>query len=145
MNVINMVTIMGRLTAEPELRFTRTNGISVCSFSIAVDRPFHKGVESETDFFKAVAWRGTAEFIQKFYHKGDQILILGALRNNQYTIEGEKSPRITTEIVVKELFYSNAKRKSETETVQQDEETQSLSGIDLTEFEEICSGEDVPF
>ncbi len=120
MNTINQVTIMGRLTAEPELRTTPA-GINVCSFSIAVDRPYRKSDEKEreTDFFRVVAWRNDADFICKYYSKGDLILLSGVLRNSQYQVEGEEKPRKQTEIVVRDIFYSGRKStgSSDGETV----------------------------
>ena len=147
MNAMNMVTIMGRLTAEPELKFTHTNGLAVCTFHLAVDRPYRKDEEKETDFFRVVAWRGIAEFVCKYFHKGDPLLLTGTLRNNKYTLEGETQPRITTEIIAKELFFTSGRKKTEPDTTDGAGGTDapSLSGVDLSEFEEICSGEDVPF
>lgn len=113
MNMMNQVTIMGRLTAAPELR-TTPSGIAVCSFYLAVDRPHRKSDEKEreTDFFRIVAWRNDAEFICKYFSKGDPMLLTGALRNTQYKVEGEEKPRTQTEIVVREIYYSGNKAKT---------------------------------
>ena len=89
---INSITLMGRLTADPELKST-TGGKSVCSFTLAVDRFGGK----EADFIPCTAWRATAEFIGKYFHKGDFIGITGAIEANNYEKNGE--PR--TDICVK--------------------------------------------
>lgn len=148
MNMMNKVMIMGRMTADPELKFTQANGFAVCTFSIAVDRPYRKDAEKEADFFRVVAWRNTAEYISKYFHKGDLVNLMGRLHNNKYTAEGETQPRIVTEIIVDELYYAGARRKAEdaaAEAAETTVESGTLSGVDLSEFEEICSGEDVPF
>lgn len=150
MNAMNQVTIMGRLTATPELHFTKASGLPVCTFYLAVDRPYRKieaaggeEREKETDFFRVVAWRSVAEFVCKYFDKGDQMLMTGALRNSKYQVEGEDKPRIQTEIVVKEIFFTGGKPKSD--EMAQDQPVKSLSGIDLAEFEDLCANEDVPF
>lgn len=84
--MINKVILMGRLTADPELRQT-TSGISSCRFSIAVDRGYKSRDTGErlTDFINVVAWRQTAEFICRYFSKGKMIIVEGSLRNNNYT------------------------------------------------------------
>lgn len=142
---------MGRMTADPELKFTQANGFPVCTFSIAVDRPYRKDAEKEADFFRVVAWRNTAEYISKYFHKGDLVNLIGRLHNNKYTAEGESQPRIVTEIIVDELYYAGYRRRTGDAEVDPDAasdeamENGTLSGVDLNEFEEICAGEDVPF
>ena len=145
MSALNQVNIMGRLTAKPELKFTSNGGFPVCSFTLAVDRPFRKGSEheKETDFFRVVAWRSTAEFVCKYFDKGDQMLLTGSLRNKQYTPDGEDKPRTQTEIVAREIFFTGSKPKS-AEPVPESS-AQSNSGINLDEFEEMCADQDVPF
>lgn len=80
----NRIILMGRLTRDPELKTTQS-GISMCRFSIAVDRAYSKGQEKQTDFFDITAWRQTAEFVSKYFSKGKCILIEGKLQNNNYT------------------------------------------------------------
>ena len=81
---MNKVMIMGRLTADPELK-NSPSGIASCRFTVAVDRGFtNKQGERETDFIGCVAFRNTAEFISKYFRKGKMILIEGSLRNNNY-------------------------------------------------------------
>ena len=82
--MFNKILLMGRLTKDPELRTTQS-GVTMCRFSIAVDRAYSKGQEKQTDFFDITAWRQTAEFVSKWFSKGKCILIEGKLQNNNYT------------------------------------------------------------
>ena len=81
---INTAVIMGRLTADPELK-TTASGLSVLSFSVAVDRNYQKeGEEKAVDFINIVAWRKTAEFISKYFHKGSMIAVEGSIQTRKY-------------------------------------------------------------
>ena len=82
--MFNRIILMGRLTKDPELKNTQS-GVTMCRFSIAVDRAYSKGQEKQTDFFDITAWRQTAEFVSKYFSKGKCILIEGKLQNNNYT------------------------------------------------------------
>jgi len=89
----NRVILVGRLTADPELRQT-PNGIQVCSFTLAVDRAFSgKGGERQTDFIDIVAWRQTAEFISRYFSKGRAILVEGSLQVRSYTDKNDQKRR----------------------------------------------------
>lgn len=82
---MNKVMIMGRLTADPELRQTQS-GIPVCTFTVAVDRKYSKDpAEKKADFFRVVAWRSNAEFVSRYFVKGKPILVEGRLQNDDYT------------------------------------------------------------
>ena len=82
--MLNVVAIVGRLTADPELR-TTTNGISTCSFTVACDRSFvRQGEERKADFISVVAWRQTAEFVCKYFKKGSWIAVDGSLQTRTY-------------------------------------------------------------
>lgn len=84
--MINKIILMGRLTADPELRQTQ-NGISVVKFTVAVNRQFadKQTGERQADFINVTAWRTTADFVAKYFHKGSMIIVEGSLRNNNYT------------------------------------------------------------
>ena len=89
--MLNSVIIMGRLTADPELR-TTPNGVSVTSFTVAVDRRFQKqGEEKQTDFISVVAWRQTADFVTRFFKKGQMIAVQGSLQVRNYEDKTEIS------------------------------------------------------
>lgn len=134
--MLNNVMLMGRLTADPELKTTAES--RYCKFCLAVQRPKRKGEESaETDFFNCIAWNRNAEVICDWYGKGDMMMLVGTLRNHRYEKNGEK--RIATEIAVREIhFTSNTKRNSD------DSSTYDFS-YSPDEFEEIFADEDVPF
>ena len=98
----NRITIVGRLTADPELRQT-PNGVSVASFSVAVNRSYAaRGAERQADFFNVVAWRQTAEFISKYFAKGNVILVEGSMESRTYVDKNGQNQRVW------ELIASNA-------------------------------------
>ena len=110
--MINNITIMGRLTADPEL--VKLEASEYCRFSIATARPKKKDVETaETDFFSCISWNSTANIIAKYLSKGDMIVIGGHLRNNVYKKNGEK--RVFTEILVREIHFTGTKKSEEQE------------------------------
>lgn len=108
---MNNVHLMGRFVAEPELR-TTTNGTKLCNFRLAVNRPKsknNKDAEMQCDFFDCTAWNGTAELIASHVHRGDNVVIVGRLQNDNYTTaEGEK--RYTTKIVVREFYFAGRRK-----------------------------------
>ena len=105
---MNKVFMMGRLVNEPELK-TTPNGITTCSFRIAVDRNYQKkGEEKKSDFFNVVAWRGTAEFINRFFSKGRLIMIEGEMQTRQYT-DKNGNPATWYEIMVDNAFFTGEK------------------------------------
>jgi single-strand DNA-binding protein len=107
--MLNVSTIMGRLTRDPELRRT-DSGIAVTSFSVAVDRDrAPEGQEKETDFIDCVAWRGTAEFVSKYFSKGSMIVVSGRLQIRSWTDkEGQK--RRSAEIVADNVYFGEGKK-----------------------------------
>lgn len=108
----NKVILMGRLTAAPELKQT-PNGVSICRFSIAVDRRWAKeGDEKKADFFNIVAWRQTAEFVCKYFTKGSAILIDGALQTDSW-VDQNGQKHYTTDIVASEVSFCESKKNSE--------------------------------
>lgn len=100
---MNKTILTGRLTADPELKMT-PNGISVVSFTIAVDRPVAKGEEKQADFFDCVAWRQTAEFLSKWFCKGKPIAIDGHLQTRTYTNKDNRKIKVT-EIVADNVEF----------------------------------------
>lgn len=115
--MLNKIVLMGRLTAEPELKRTGS-GTAVTSFSIAVDRDFKsRNGEKETDFVNCVAWRGTAEFISKHFHKGSMAVVAGSLQSHQYEKNGDK--RTAWEVLVESMYFADSK-KSESSQQQKD-------------------------
>ena len=107
---MNKVIFMGRLTADPELRYTTGSNIPMCTFSIAVDRPFQKqGEERQADFFRIVAWRSTGEFASKYFRKGMRVLVEGSLRNNDY-VDNQGVKRYGVDVQADRLYFADGKR-----------------------------------
>lgn len=156
----NRVILMGRLVRDPELRTTQS-GISMCRFSVAVDRRFAKqGEERQADFFDVTVWRQTAEFVCKYFSKGKLIHIEGVLQNNNYT-DKDGVKHYTNIVIGEQVSFCGDKSGTPGESdyrpsqaavpqtppapqaVQQ--QPQSIDIGDLGEFEEILSDGEVPF
>lgn len=106
--MFNKAILIGRLTADPELKQT-PNGISVCSFSIAVDRRFSgRDSERKTDFLNITSWRQQAEFVCRYFHKGDVIGVEGSIQTRNYE-DKNGNKRTATEIVTDNVFFTGAK------------------------------------
>lgn len=122
--MLNVIAIMGRLVADPELR-TTPQGTNVCSFRIAVDRSFtRQGEERKADFIAVTAWRQTAEFVSKYFQKGSMIAIEGSLQTRQYQDKNGNS-RTTTEVLASQVSFCGGKA-AEKPTVQSfDQQTAS--------------------
>ena len=108
--MLNHITIMGRLTRDPELRRTGT-GIAVASFTVAVDRDFGKNEngEKETDFIDCVAWRQTGEFVSKYFTKGRMAVVSGRLQIRSWT-DKDGNKRRTAEVVADNCYFADSKR-----------------------------------
>lgn len=106
--MLNHISIMGRLTKDPELRRTSA-GVAVASFTVAVDRDFSNNGQEETDFFDCVAWRGTGEFVERNFHKGKMIIVAGRLQNRSWT-DKEGNKRKTAEIVAENVYFGDSKK-----------------------------------
>ena len=108
--MLNHITIMGRLTRDPELRRTGT-GVAVASFTVAVDRDFggRDGGEKETDFIDCVAWRQTGEFVSKYFTKGRMIVVSGRLQIRSWT-DKDGNKRRTAEVVADNCYFGESKR-----------------------------------
>lgn len=107
---MNKVILMGRLTKDPELRYTSNNNTAVCSFSLAVDRRFSKqGEERQADFFNIVAWRNQAEFCSKYFNKGLKVVVVGSLQNRSWDDNDGKKHYIT-EVIADEVYFADSKK-----------------------------------
>ena len=133
--MFNLAILTGRLTADPELK-TTPNGISVTSFTLAVNRNYRAGEQQETDFINIVAWRQTAEFITKYFRKGNLIGIEGSIQTRKYQDKNGNN-RIAFEVVANEVHFIESKRNND--------ETQDYSNTEKDEFTEIDGDEDIPF
>ena len=111
--MLNHITIMGRLTRDPELRRTGS-GIAVASFTVAVDRDFggRDGGEKETDFIDCVAWRQTGEFVSKYFTKGRMAVVSGRLQIRSWT-DKDGNKRRTAEVVADNVYFGDSKRDND--------------------------------
>lgn len=107
---MNKVILMGRLTRDPEVRYTQTNNTLVASFSLAVNRRFtRQGEERQADFINIVAWNKTGEFVSKYFKKGQQVSVVGRLQTRNYDdTEGKK--HYITEVVAEEVYFADSRR-----------------------------------
>ena len=111
--MLNHITIMGRLTRDPELRRTGS-GVAVASFTVAVDRDFggRDGGERETDFIDCVAWRQTGEFVSKYFTKGSMIVVSGRLQIRNWN-DKDGNKRRSAEVVADNVYFGESKRSAE--------------------------------
>lgn len=108
---MNKVIMMGRMVADPELK-TTPQGITVCSFRIAVDRNIQKkGEDKKADFFNVVAWRSTGEFVSKYFKKGKPVLVDGEMTTRQYT-DKNGNPATWYEIVANNVYFVTGDKPS---------------------------------
>ena len=111
--MLNHITIMGRLTRDPELRRTGS-GIAVASFTVAVDRDFggRDGGERETDFIDCVAWRQTGEFVSKYFTKGSMIVVSGRLQIRNWN-DKDGNKRRSAEVIADSVYFGDSKREGD--------------------------------
>lgn len=139
--MLNHISIMGRLTRDPELRYTQ-NDLPVASFTLAVDRDFKSGSgEKETDFINCVAWRNTAEFVGKYFTKGSAAIVAGRLQIRSYT-DKDNNKRTAAEVVADNVYFAESKSN----TSVQAPAAPTYSSIDSDGFVPLNDGnDDVPF
>jgi len=152
--MLNIAILMGRLTADPELRYTASNNVPVTSFTLAIDRRFKTGEEKQADFINVVAWRQTAEFVSRYFHKGQLVAVEGSIQTRKYT-DKEGNSRTSFEVVANNVHFAEPKRDSGTpstggygynrpESAPADS-TPSYSNADTGDFAEMTSDDDLPF
>ena len=126
--MLNHITIMGRLTKAPELRYTQTN-TPVAAFTLAVDRDFG---DKQTDFIDCVAWRSTAEFVSKYFTKGSMAVVDGRLQLRDWT-DKDGNKRRNAEVVAEHVYFGESKRK------------EAAPDISAEDFEEYNEDDNLPF
>ena len=111
--MLNHIVIMGRLTRDPELRSTQA-GVSVASFTVAVDRDFggRDGGERQTDFIDCVAWRQTGEFVSKYFRKGSMIVVSGRLQSRKWQ-DRDGNNRTSWEVSADNVYFGESRRRDE--------------------------------
>ncbi len=143
--MLNNVVLMGRLTFEPELKVTQS-GVSVVRFGLAVDRRYQQqNAEKKTDFIDCVAWRQTAEFIEKYFHKGNMIAVEGSIQTENY-VDQNGTNRKSVSVVANNVSFCGSKSESNaqngTAPAQSNSQTYAPSDMDI---EVIDDDDDLPF
>ena len=144
--MLNSVTIMGRLTADPVLQQT-SNGVPYCKFILANESEYYQeGKERPVNFVIMNAWRSTAEFICRNFIKGKLMIVEGSLRVASYVRNDER--RFISNVEVGRVYFAGDKKESMPDNAALDEEqtlNKAIEEFSLEEYEEILSGEDLPF
>ena len=139
--MLNSVCLMGRLTADPELKTTPSQ-VPVCSFRLAVDRTYQaKGQEKQTDFINIVSWRQTAEFVSRYFRKGQLMAVQGSIQTNSYT-DRDGNKRTSFDVVADYVFF--AEKKAESASPGQAQEVGHPQGSPGG-FEDITGDDSLPF
>ncbi len=144
--MINMVALMGRLTYDPELK-TTPQGVSVIRFQVACDRNYQKaGAERQADFIDCVAWRNTAEFVSRYFHKGSMIAIEGTIQTSNFTDKNGQN-RKQVEVVANQVSFCGSKSESGTSNAPAfAQPAPSYASASTSDFEEIVDDDDdLPF
>ena len=132
--MLNHITLMGRLTRDPELRYTASQ-IPVASFSLAVDRDFggRDGGERQTDFIDIVAWRNTADFVSKYFFKGSMAVVSGRLQIRDWT-DRDGNKRRSAEVVAENVYFGESKRSREESGYQSAPRSSSRDGYQSNSY-----------
>ena len=140
---MNKVVLMGRLTRDPEVRYTQTNNTVVASFSLAVNRRFvRQGEERQADFISIVAWSKLGEFCSKYFKKGQQVGVIGRIQTRTWD-DDQGQKHYVTEVVAEEAYFADSKRDAEASN-SSFENTFGNSIPGGTDFE-VSSSDDLPF
>ena len=144
--MLNCVTLMGRLVADPELR-TTTTGKNVCTFRIAVDRSFQKpGEQRQADFITIVAWESTANFVSRYFAKGSMIAVQGSIQTRNYQDQNGNN-RTAFEVLAREVSFCGSKAETGTQApaVSAAAHAPAYQTAVPSDFEEITDDDDLPF
>lgn len=141
--MLNAVVLMGRLTGDPELRST-TNGVYVTSFTLAVERAYKSGEDRQTDFINIVAWRSTAEFVSKWFKKGQLIALEGSIQTRKYT-DRDGNNRTAFEVVANNVHFAEKSNYSNPAPQNTQNAASSYSNSNVEDFAELPSDDDLPF
>ena len=139
---MNKVILMGRLTKDPEVRYTQTSNTLVASFTLAVNRRFVKqGEERQADFINIIAWSKIGEFCSKYFSKGQQVGIIGRLQTRNWE-DDQGQKHYITEVIAEEAYFAEGKRNSNTSS----DPFAASSGetVNGNDFD-ISSDDDLPF
>ena len=142
---MNKVILMGRLTRNPEVRYTQTSNTLVASFSLAVNRRFiRQGEERQADFINIVAWGKTGEFCSKYFKKGQQVGVIGRIQTRTWDDEqGQK--HYVTEVIAEETYFADSKRDGDVGASSFDATFGAMPSTSEGSDFEFSSGDDLPF
>lgn len=130
---MNKVILLGRLTKDPDVRYTQSTNTMVTSFTLAVNRRFVKqGEERQADFINCVAWNKTAEFVSKYFKKGQQVGVIGRIQTRNYDDE-QGIKHYVTEVIAEEVYFAGDKKDA------------TQNDIQTTDDFEITNSDDLPF
>lgn len=139
---MNQVNLIGRLTADPELRHTQS-GTACTRFNMAVDRRVKQGEEKQADFITIVAWRQTAEFVCKYFSKGQRIALTGRIQTGSYS-DRDGNKRYTFDVVAENVEFCESKEKSsESKSVQKAQSQAEEKAVEITDYNGYS--QDLPF
>lgn len=139
--MLNITALQGRLSADPELRTTQ-NGTPVCSFTLAVQRNIKSGDEYPTDWIDCVAWKGTAEFICKYFQKGQLMAVNGTLQTRSYEKDGVK--RKATQVLVQNANFCESRRDSNPTHKDGNQGRQPMDTPPMDEMEDLFDNDTLP-
>ena len=143
---MNKVILMGRLTRDPEVRYTQTNNTLVASFALAVNRRFvRQGEERQADFINVVAWSKLGEFCSKYFKKGQQVGVIGRIQTRNWD-DDQGQKHYITEVVAEEAYFADSKKDGDTSSTNFDATfgTMPDTANSNSDFE-VSSGDDLPF
>ena len=143
---MNTVILMGRLTRDPEVRYTQTNNTLVATFSLAVNRRFaRQGEERQADFINIVAWSKLGEFCSKYFKKGQQVAVIGRIQTRTWD-DDQGAKHYVTEVVAEEAYFADSKREGDavSGTFENTFGT-TMPGNMGSDFEVTSSTDDLPF
>lgn len=141
---MNKVILLGRLTKEPEIRFSQLNSTMIVNFTLAINRKYVKqGEERQTDFINIVTYSKIADFAQKYLKKGLQICVSGRIQTSSW-VDDNGIKRYSTDIVAEEIYFADSLKKSDERVLFDNSLVNSNNGMNQDE-EIISSGDDLPF
>ena len=138
---MNKVILKGRITKDIEVRYTQTTNVAVTSFSVAVDRPTKQGEYKKTDFINCVAYSKTAEFVSKYFKKGQEILLIGRIQTRNYE-DNNGQKHYVTEVIAENVEFCGSKKEQETQDNYVEDENFAIQNENNFNFSD---DDDLPF
>ncbi len=142
---MNKVILMGRLTRDPEVRYTQANNTLVANFSLAVNRRFAKqGEERSADFINIVAWNKTGEFCSKYFKKGQQVGVIGRIQTRNWD-DDQGQKHYATEVIAEEVYFADSRRDGDASAATGFESSFGSNLAQSADFQVDASDDDLPF